>query len=261
MSRMGATPYTLLYPRQDFLLLLILTFFALFSLSLADLCSLSNPCPTGCCSKFGYCGFGPDFCGQEICAAFCDRKADCRHSSWPSGFSSKDACPLNVCCSKHGFCGTTSDFCGDSVVQRPQCDSKSTSSMARVVGYFETWGPRRPCHAFKPEQIPVGVYTHINIAFATIDPATFQVRPSHTDDVDLYQRIAQAKRFDPDLRIYIAIGGWAFNDPGPTRNVFSDLAKSLVNQRAFFKSLTTFLSVFDFDGTSGAAIRTLVYKP
>jgi GH18 family chitinase len=120
--------------------------------------------------------------------------------------------------------------------------------MNRVVGYYETWGPRRPCHQFKPEKIPVGVYTHINVAFATIDPATFQVRPTNMDDVDLYKKIAQIKAFDPSIRIYIAIGGWTFNDPGPTRNVFSDMARSIVNQRQFFKSLLTFLSVFDFDG-------------
>jgi chitinase len=250
MSQMSPARYTSSRASQSFRLLFLLSCFALFTVIYAAPCSKSNPCPTGCCNTHGFCGYGPDYCGKDICVDTCDRKADCRHPSWPTGFSTKDSCPLNVCCSKHGFCGTTKDFCGDSSVQRPQCESKSTSSMARVVGYFETWGPRRPCHQFKPEQIPVGVYTHINVAFATLDPATFQVRPSHIDDVDLYQRISQAKRFDPNLRVYIAIGGWAFNDPGLTRNIFSDLAKSIVSQRAFFKSLTTFLSVFDFDGMS-----------
>jgi chitinase len=183
-----------------------------------------------------------------VCVGDCDRKSDCRHNTWPAGYSTIDQCPLNVCCSKVGFCGTTKDFCGDAKVKRPQCDAKSSRSMGRVVGYYETWGPRRPCNKFMPESIPIGVYTHINVAFATVDPQTFQIRPSNIDDIAIYQRLAQLKQFDPDLCIYIAIGGWTFNDPGPTRNVFSDIAKSLSNQRAFFKSLTSFLSTFDFDG-------------
>jgi hypothetical protein len=28
--------------------------------ALAQHCSPSNPCTTGCCSKFGFCGLGPD---------------------------------------------------------------------------------------------------------------------------------------------------------------------------------------------------------
>ncbi|KAF2403127.1 glycoside hydrolase [Trichodelitschia bisporula] len=228
--------------------LLSLVYFTFFTLAASQDCSKSNPCPKGCCSKFGYCGYGPDFCATEVCVANCEVKSECRADTWPLGYSEKDSCPLNVCCSKFGFCGTTSEFCGDVKIQRPSCDAKSSGSMARVVGYYETWGPRRPCDKFMPESIPRGVYTHINIAFATIEPGSFQVRPANTEDVDLYKRIAQLKEFDPDLKVYLALGGWAFNDPGPTRSTFSDIAGSYVNQRTFFKSLVAFLSAFNFDG-------------
>jgi GH18 family chitinase len=43
-----------------------------------------------------------------------------------------------------------------------------------VVGYYEGWSPNRPCNKFYPEQLPVGVYTHLNFAFASIDPVTFE---------------------------------------------------------------------------------------
>src|SRR6266487_3525695 len=70
-------------------------------------CSASNPCKVNaCCSKFGHCGFGPDFCGTG-CQAMCDAKPECGQ------YSDDPICPLNVCCSKFGYCGTTSDFCGD----------------------------------------------------------------------------------------------------------------------------------------------------
>lgn len=40
-------------------------------------CSASKKCKVGCCSKFGSCGFGPDFCGPKVCIPGCDAKAEC----------------------------------------------------------------------------------------------------------------------------------------------------------------------------------------
>ena len=117
------------------------------------------------------------------------------------------------------------------------------------MGYYEGWSTtQRPCNKFYPEQIPVGIYTHINFAFATIDPKTFQVQPDAAADISNYRRLALLKKKDPDLKIFIAIGGWTFNDPGPTRMVFSDLAASVPRQDAFIKSLISFMSTYDFDG-------------
>jgi chitinase len=44
------------------------------------------------------------------------------------------------------------------------------------------------------------------------------------------------------------LGGWSFNDPGPTQSTFSQLAGSESAQQAFFASLLTFLSQYGFDG-------------
>lgn len=52
----------------------------------------------------------------------------------------------------------------------------------------------RPCDKFYPEDIPLGVYTHINFAFATIDPVTFEVKPANAGDVELYERFVYLKR-------------------------------------------------------------------
>lgn len=99
-----------------------------------------------------------------------------------------------------------------------------------------------------PEQIPTGVYTHLNFAFATIDPETFEVRPASSGDKLLYNRVTSLKERDPDLKVLIAIGGWTFNDPGPTATTFSDIARSEKAQKAFIKSLVSFMSTYDFDG-------------
>ncbi|KAL4799437.1 glycoside hydrolase superfamily [Aspergillus venezuelensis] len=67
-----------------------------------------------------------------------------------------------------------------------------------------------------PEDIPLGIYTDTNFAFALIDPITFR--------------------------------GWAMNDPGPTRTTLSDIAASEVKQDVFFESLVSFIENNGFDG-------------
>ncbi|KAH7119486.1 putative class V chitinase [Dactylonectria estremocensis] len=208
-------------------------------------CSASIPCKAGCCSKFGFCGYGKDYCHEDVCLNNCDRLAECDPGGFGSAFVEKSKCPLNVCCSKHGFCGWTEEFCGDKEVDRPSCDSHT---LERVVGYYEGWAARRPCNSFMPEEIPTGVYTHLNFAFATIDPETFEVRPASSADTLLYRRLTSLKQRDPDLKVLIAIGGWTFNDPGPTATTFSDIARSDTAQKAFIKSLVSMMSTYDFDG-------------
>lgn len=100
----------------------------------------------------------------------------------------------------------------------------------------------------EPEDIPLGWYTHINFAFALVHPKTFRI--THMDDgtASRYRRVSALKAKDPELQVWIAIGGWAMNDPGPYRTTFSDLAKSTSAQDAFFDSLVTFLVNNNYDG-------------
>jgi GH18 family chitinase len=120
--------------------------------------------------------------------------------------------------------------------------------MERVVGYFEGWAKDRPCEVFSPEQIPIGLYTHINFAFGTINPNTFQIEANAPEDKAMYQRLMFLKKLDKKLKIYLAIGGWTFNDPGPTARVFSDLVTSRARQRSFMNSLQSFMATYNFDG-------------
>lgn len=100
----------------------------------------------------------------------------------------------------------------------------------------------------KPEDIPIGYYTHINFAFALIDPKTFRLAPMDDTTGTLYKDVSALKRQNPDLKVWLAIGGWAMNDPGPTRTTFSDLAASESAQKEFLESLATFLSTNGYDG-------------
>lgn len=152
-----------------------------------------------------------------------------------------------VCCSKYGYCGTTEDFCGNKKPKRPSC-STELHKLERVVGYYEGWSPGRPCNQFYPEQIPLGVYTHLNFAFATINPESFELQPGSSADKELYQRLTYLKTLDPDLKVFIAVGGWTFNDPGPTARVFSDIISDSSKSDKFITSVVKFLNTYDFDG-------------
>ncbi|KAL8378735.1 hypothetical protein RB599_008513 [Gaeumannomyces hyphopodioides] len=102
---------------------------------------------------------------------------------------------------------------------------------------------------FFPEDIPTGVYTHLNFAFVSVNPETYEVVPDSPGDVDLLYRLTDLKLKDSALKVYVAIGGWSFNNPGwPTANVFGDLAESEEKQRVFFRSLISFMETYNFDG-------------
>lgn len=185
---------------------------------------------------------------RKGCQSTCDRKSDC-NPGWDSGdFSKKDKCPLNVCCSKHGFCGYTEEFCKGNEVKRPSC-SVSDTPVDRVIGYYEGWATsNRGCNALLPEEIPYGAYTHLIFSFATINPNTFEVSPGNYKTEDMMERIGTMKLLQPDLKIWVALGGWAFNDPGPTQTTFSDVAASEANTDTFLSSLVKLMDKFNFDG-------------
>lgn len=116
------------------------------------------------------------------------------------------------------------------------------------MGYYESWSPTRPCNKFYPEQIPLGVYTHINFAFATINPKTYEIELGSSFEADLLERLAALKNSDPDLHVYVAVGGWTFNDPGPTATVFSDIAADGAKSDKFIKSVIRMITAYDLDG-------------
>lgn len=49
----------------------------------------------------------------------------------------------------------------------------------------------------------------------------------------LYTRVTALKERQPDLQVWIAVGGWAMNDPGAYRTTFSDIAASESAQDQF----------------------------
>ena len=65
-------------------------------------CGPDKPCKNGaCCGKSGYCGYGPNYCGDG-CASNCGAAAECGQYAKDPG----KQCPLNTCCSEFGFVST-----------------------------------------------------------------------------------------------------------------------------------------------------------
>ncbi|OEL16989.1 Agglutinin isolectin 2 [Dichanthelium oligosanthes] len=72
-------------------------------------------CPKNlCCSQYGYCGIGADYCGvgcQSQCSppgAFGVGVPVAQCGSQAGGAM----CPKNLCCSQYGFCGIGAAYCG-----------------------------------------------------------------------------------------------------------------------------------------------------
>ncbi|KAH8707643.1 glycoside hydrolase superfamily [Phaeosphaeriaceae sp. PMI808] len=189
--------------------------------------------------KEGYYRYRPESCAADICVADYNRKSPCNPDN---------KYPLNVYCSKFGFYSTTKDFCGDKEVERPSCSS--SKGIDKVIGYYKSWSlTERSCNGLLPEEIPYSLYTHINFAFATINPKTFEVEATDSGAEDLMKRIGTLKILQPNLKIWIAIGGWTFSDADqPTAKTFSILAASKPRQQAFTKSLLSIMNTYSFDG-------------
>ncbi|KAJ6032574.1 hypothetical protein N7540_003306 [Penicillium herquei] len=214
-------------------------------------CSDTEDCVSGCCSTSGFCGFGPTFCGQGNCTSTCDAVAECG----PYAPSDSYDCPLDVCCSQYGFCGTTSEFCGtgcvtgyislnfrDLIIVNRSCSESDSSSDQRVIGYYESWSYDRKCNSWAPEDITVGVWTHLNYGFALIG-SDYRISQMNSFDEELYPRFTNLKSSSAGLKVFISVGGW---DAGGS--IWSDMVSSEESRSAFIDSAIAFMKTYGFDG-------------
>ncbi|KAK8126024.1 chitin deacetylase [Apiospora kogelbergensis] len=98
-------------------------------------------CPDGmCCSAYGYCGTGNDYCGADVgCqskfGAACSGSTGGNDSGSGSGLcgpkNGNTVCASTECCSSEGYCGTTPDHCKAPDCQfqfGPACDANKVPS-------------------------------------------------------------------------------------------------------------------------------------
>jgi chitinase len=131
-----------------------------------------------------------------------------------------------------------------------------------ITGYFPSWGIYN-ARKYWVRHIPFDRVTHINYAFANIDPATSEVvigdsfaeetnrKDPETDDGlpagNLYQ-LTHYRDFGhegpayPHLKIIISVGGWTWSEN------FSDAAATPESRWRFADSLRNFVATYNLDG-------------
>ncbi|RYP19213.1 hypothetical protein DL767_009698 [Monosporascus sp. MG133] len=148
------------------------------------------------------------------------------------------------------------EFCGDGCQKNSEgggCGEPNRSTCAvrdpdplklkRRIAYYEIFTEGRSCGVKKPEDLPLAPLTHLNLAFVNFDE-NWELVDEHQHWV---RRAALRKLEYPNLRINIAIGGWAFNDP-PTSTYFSDMASTDESRQKFVKSVVRYLQMYGLDG-------------
>ena len=138
------------------------------------------------------------------------------------------------------------DIQQDDPYTMPKCSDNGP--MKRVVGYYQDWSESVYCDSPSPEDIPDGIYTHINFAYAGIDLRTLRIIPHFRKDTETYKRLATKKKIDSNLKIFITIGGPPADAKDSTAIAFSKIVQSKKSQKVFIRSLISFLWTYDFDG-------------
>jgi len=187
-------------------------------------------------SRLGNCGYGPAYCGTR-CISKCKAKAECGRFAVTPG----KTCQLNACCSEFGFCGTTIDFCkagcqSNCVSEpKPPAGSPKNAALDRIVGYYETWSYRSKCNKKSPADLPLNELTHLNYAFAFIKPGTYELTTMDKETTeDLWQLTVDVKRYNPNLKVYVAVGGWTFSDNGTaTQPLLGEISRTQANRQKF----------------------------
>lgn len=72
---------------------------------------------------------------------------------------------------------------------------------------------------------------------------------------DLFSKMTALKKKNKSLKVMVALGGWTFNDPGPTQRVFHEVAKNKSNRSKFIGNLLSFMRQYAFDGVDFDWVR------
>lgn len=118
------------------------------------------------------------------------------------------------------------------------------------MGYWESWkSDSDSCGDMTPSQIPASSLNQVNFAFASVDPASFDIIPMPGDSTDQFSQLTAVKARAPDTLFFVSIGGWNFNNNDTnTQKVFSTIASTSANRRKFATNIFNFCTQYGFDG-------------
>jgi GH18 family chitinase len=133
-------------------------------------------------------------------------------------------------------------------VSAPTCGNTSgTASKGRTVAYYQAWNVRtNPCNKVWPAQIQTNGLTHLNLAFASIDPKSYKIRLQNSADAEVYRQFTDLKK--RGVQTWLGVGGWEFSDEGETRTTWSDMVSTESNRKAFISTTLDMLKEYGFQG-------------
>lgn len=97
---------------------------------------------------------------------------------------------------------------------------------------------------------PVSALTHINYAFAFVDPDTFAiVSMDDKTPTSLFSDTTNLKLLNPGLKVFISVGGWTFSDNNTvTQPLLGEISRDAGKRRQFANKIVDFMITYGFDG-------------
>lgn len=122
----------------------------------------------------------------------------------------------------------------------PRLPARAAAGEPVVVGYYGGWASYQ---GYSPDRLPADRLTHINYAFADIDPSTATLRlTAPENDRNNFRKLRELKRSHPGLRTLLSVGGWDYSAN------FSDAAATRQSRESFAQSCLDFILEHGFDG-------------
>lgn len=115
-----------------------------------------------------------------------------------------------------------------------------TCPQSTVVGYYAGWSAYQ---GYRASDIPARLLTHINYAFAMIDPdAGTLVLDNPAQDEKNFADLQALREEYPHLKLILSVGGWDYSAH------FSNVAATAAGRATFAQSCAALLSAHDLDG-------------
>lgn len=112
---------------------------------------------------------------------------------------------------------------------------------AQVFCYLTSWSAKRPgAGRFSPSDLQSTLCTHVIYAFATL---TDHKLAAASGTEDQYHKIVSLREKNPNLKILLAIGGWAFGS-----TPFKELTSNVFRMNQFVYEAIEFLREYQFNG-------------
>lgn len=124
--------------------------------------------------------------------------------------------------------------------QKPAPAPTPTPAGKTVVGYYAGWSAYK---GYTPSQVPASQLTHLNYAFAKINPSTSRiVLADPANDRQNFAAIRALKKQHSGLKALLSVGGWDYS------TYFSDVASTAGRRETFAQSCVDMIREHGFDG-------------